>query len=82
MERERERRERKANLSPAISRGFASRNSASQELKLLYTTRPTREYWNHKISPRSKLQVFVKTQKKAVSQEITLIEVGFLSYSI
>ena len=50
--RERERREKKINLSPANSRGFASRNSADRELKLLYLMRATRGYWNHKILPR------------------------------
>ena len=53
IEREREReRGKKSNLSPAISRGFAGRNSIRRELKLLYATRATRRYWNHKISPR------------------------------
>ena len=81
-EREREREERKANLSPAISRGFVGRNSAGRELKLLYATRVTGGYWNHKISLTSKVRVFMETEKKAVSREITLIEVGFLSYSV
>ena len=45
-------------------------------------TRATRGYWNHKISPRYKVQVFTKTEKKAVSREIMLIEVWFLSYSV
>ena len=51
-----EREKRKANLSPAISQGFNDRNSVDRELKLLYVTRATREYWNHKISPRFKVQ--------------------------
>ena len=67
-DRKREREERKENLSPAISQGFAGRNSASRELKLLYATRVTRGYWNHKISPRSKVLVFTETEKKAVSR--------------
>ena len=50
---EREREERKANLSSAISRGFASLNSVGRELKLLYAIRDMRGCWNHKISPRS-----------------------------
>ena len=65
-----------------ISRGFVDRNSAGRELKLLYATRATRGYWNHKISSRSKVWVFTKTEKKAVSREIKLIEVGFLSYYV
>ena len=79
--RDREREERKANLSLAISRGFVYRNSAGRELKLLYATRAMRGYWNHKISSRSKVQVFTKIEKKMVSREIKLIEVRFLSYS-
>ena len=62
-ERERERREKKSNLSLAISWGFAGRNSAGRELKLFYATRATRGYQNHKISPRSKVQVFMETEK-------------------
>ena len=58
---------RKANLSSAISPGLTGRNSASQELKQLYATRTTRGYWNHKISPRSKVRVFTETEKKAMS---------------
>ena len=42
----------KSNLSPAISHGFAGRNLTGRELKLLYATRATRGYWNHKILPR------------------------------
>ena len=80
-EREREREERKANLSSEISWGFTGQNSVGRKLKLLYATRATRGYWNHKISPRSKVRVFMKTEKKAVSREITIIEVVFLSYS-
>ena len=66
--REREERERergkKSNISPTISRGFAGRNSAGRELKLLYALRATRGYRNHKISPRFKVWVFTKTEKK------------------
>ena len=80
-DRERE-RGKKSNLSLAISQGFSDRNSARQELKLFYVMRATRGYRNHKISPRSKVRVFTETEKKAVSREITLIEVGFLSYSV
>ena len=77
-DREREsERGKKRNLSPAISRGFANRNSAGRELKLLYATRATYGYHNHMISPRSKVRVFMETEKKAVSWEIMLIEVGF-----
>ena len=65
---ERERREKKSNLSPAISLGFAGRNSVSQELKLLYATRATREHQNNKISPRSKVRVFMKTKKRRLMQ--------------
>ena len=49
---------------------------------MLYATRVMRGYRNHKISPRSEVRVFMKTEKKAVSREIMLIEVGFLSYSV
>ena len=64
-ERERERREKnKKQASSAILRGFASQNSAGRELKLLYVTRATRGYRNHKISPRSKVQVFTETEKR------------------
>ena len=63
-EREKERREKKNNLSLAHSPGFADRNSTGRELKLLYATRATRGYRNHKISPRSKVWVFTKTEKR------------------
>ena len=53
--REREREERKANLSPVISWGFVGQNSAGQELKSLYAIRATHGYLNHKISLRSKV---------------------------
>ena len=49
---------------------------------MLYATRATRGYWNYKISPRSKVWVFTETEKKAVSPEIMLIKVEFLSYSV
>ena len=62
-EREREEGEKKQ-ASSAISRGFAGRNSASRELKLFYATRAARGYWNHKISPRSKVRVFMETEKR------------------
>ena len=62
-EREREEGEKKQ-ASPAILRGFAGRNSAGWELKLLYTTRAMSGYWNHKISPRSKVRVFTKIKKR------------------
>ena len=65
-EREREEGEKKQ-ASPAILRGFANRNLASRELKLLYATRATRGYQNHKILPWSKVQVFTKNREKAVS---------------
>ena len=52
LERERERKEKKSNISHKISRGFAGRNSVGRELKLLYATRATRGYQHHKISPR------------------------------
>ena len=68
----------KNNLSPAISQGFVGWNSIGRELKLLYATRATHGYWNHKISPRFG---FHGNREKAVSREITQIEVGFLSYS-
>ena len=78
-ELERERRE-----TPSLYdlRRLSGRNPSSQDLKPLYATRATRGLWNHKISPRFKVRVFTKTEKKAVSREITLIEVGFLFYSV
>ena len=57
-------RGKKRNLSPVISRGFAGWNSTGRELKLLYVTRVTRGYQNHKISPRSKVQVFNGNREK------------------
>ena len=48
---------------------------------MLYVTRATRGYRNHKILPRFKVWVFTKTDKKTVSREITPFEVGFFSYS-
>ena len=62
-EREREEGEKKK-ASPAILQGFAGRNSADWELKLLYATRATRGYWNHKILPRSKVRVFMVIEKR------------------
>ena len=82
IEKERGREERKSNLSPAISQGFAGRNSIGRELKLLYATRAMHGYWNFKISPRSKVRVFTEINKKAVSREITIIEVEFLFYLV
>ena len=63
LERERKRREKKSKL-PAISLGFAGRNSAGRELKLIYATRATRGYRNHNILPRFKVRVFTKTEKR------------------
>ena len=51
----RERREKKTRFSSAISLGSTGRNSEVQELKLLYATRVTCGYRNHKISPRFKV---------------------------
>ena len=62
--RERKRGGRKKKASPAILRGFTDRNSAGQELKLFYATRAMREYQNHKISPMSKVRVFMETEKR------------------
>ena len=63
-ERESEDGEKKKQASPVILRSFVGWNSASRELKLLYATRATRGYKNHKISPRSKVQVFTETEKR------------------
>ena len=60
---ERERGGRKKQASSAIL-GFAGRKSIGRELKLFYATRTTRGYRNHKISPRSKVLVFTKTEKR------------------
>ena len=54
----------KKQASPAILRGFANRNSTGQGLKLLYVTRVTRGYRNHNISSRSKVGVFIETEKR------------------
>ena len=62
--RERERGGRKKKqASPAILQGFTDRNLVDRELKLLYATRAMRDYWNHKILPRSKVRVFTETEK-------------------
>ena len=58
LERERERREKQNKASLAILRGFTGRNSAGREFKMLYATR------NHKISPRSKVRVFTRIEKR------------------
>ena len=79
--REREREKRESQASLFNSRDFASHSSIVQELKMLYVTRATRGYRNHKILPRFKVRVFTKTDKKTVSWEITPFEVGFFSYS-
>ena len=62
-EREREEGEKKQDSS-AISQGFSSRKLTSRELKLFYATRAKHGYRNHKISPRSKVRVFMKTEKR------------------
>ena len=72
-------REKKSNLSPAISRGFAGRNSASRELKLLYATRAT---CGSRITRFFQGLGFHRNREKVVSWEITQIEEGFLSYSV
>ena len=64
-ELERERRESPHSLYDL--RRLSGRNPSSQDLKLLYTTRAMRGYWNNKISPRSKVRVFMETDIKAVS---------------
>ena len=65
VEREREReREREIQASLFDSRDFIGQNSAVRELKLIYATRATRGYQNHKILPRSKVWVFTKTEKR------------------
>ena len=60
-ERERE-RERQSSLFD--SRDFVGRISLGQELKLVYATRATCGYQNYKILPRSKVQVFMETEKR------------------
>ena len=64
-ERDREEGEKKQ-VSPTILRGFSNRNSVGRELKLLYTTRATRGYRNHKIWPKSKVRVFTESRKGGV----------------
>ena len=56
-------REREKQSSLLYSQDFVGRISLGQELKLLYATRATRGYRNHKISPRFKVRVFMKTEK-------------------
>ena len=57
-------REREKQSSLFDSRDFVGRISLGQELKLIYATRATRGYQNHKIHPRSKVRVFTKTKKR------------------
>ena len=65
LEREREREEgEKKQASPTISLGFAGRNSAGRELKLIYATRATHGYRNHNILLRFKVRLFTKTEKR------------------
>ena len=64
IERERESRKEKANISSTISWGFTDRNSTGRELKLLYEMRAMHGYWNHKISPRSKVSGFQGNREK------------------
>ena len=64
IEREREEGGEKQPFS-GDSRGFAGRNLTGRELKLLYATRATRRYRNHKISPR--FRFLLKPRKGDVS---------------
>ena len=63
-ERERERGERKENMSSTISRGFAGRNSAGRELKMLYAMKSYA--WVLESQDFSKVQgsIFHGNQKK------------------
>ena len=58
LERERDEGEEKQPFSDDFKRFFQS------ELGRLYAMRATRRYRNHKISPRSKVQVFMKIKKR------------------
>ena len=75
-EREREEGEKKQ-ASPAILQGFAYQNLAGRELKLLYATRATRGYRNHKILPRSKVQVFTEIEKRRCPRKSRYLRKGF-----
>ena len=78
--RERERGGRKKKqASLAILQGFAGRNSIGRELKLLYTTRATLGYRNHKISSRSKVRVFTETEKRRCLGKSRYLRYGFSS---
>ena len=77
-ERARERDEgEKKQASPAISRGFASQNSAGRELKLFYATRVMRGYRNHKILPRFKVRVFTENKKRQCPGKSRKLRLGF-----
>ena len=82
IERERERERKEKQPFSGDFTGFCRSELAGRDLKLFHVARVTRGYRNHKISPRSKVRVFMETEKKMVSREITLIEVGFLSYLV
>ena len=66
--RERE-REREKQSSLFDSRDFVGRILLGRELKLIYATRTTCGYQNHKILPRSKVRVFTKTKKGGVPRK-------------
>ena len=69
-------------MSSTISRGFAGRNSAGRELKMLYAMKSYAWVLESQDFSKSKVRFFTETKKKAVYREIRLIEVGFLSYLV
>ena len=77
-EREREReRKKKKQTSLTIFGDFVGRNLTSRELKLLYATRATHRYRNHKILSRSKVQVFTKIEKRRCPGKSHYLRYGF-----
>ena len=62
LDREREKRGSQASLLDSWD--FVCQSSIVRELKLLYAMRATCGFWNHKISSRSKVRVFTKTEKR------------------
>ena len=80
-DRERERGKKRKPFSSDFI-GFFRSELSRPRVKAALRDKSYAWYWNHKILSRSKVRVLTKTEKKAVSREITLIEVGFLSYSV
>ena len=76
-EREREREKIGSQASLFDSRDFVGHSSIVQELKLLYETRATCGYRNHKILSRFKVQVFIKTENRRCPGKSRYLRYGF-----